>query len=74
MNNQKITEALSLFTELIEAAMQKAMENDDRELGYKYLFLHGLVIKAVNAAMLLGTLQIAFKSALTVDLDTFGDD
>jgi len=72
--NNKITESVNLFTELIEEAMKKAMENDDRELAYKYRFLHNLVITAINAAMLLGTLQIAFKSALTVDLDTFGDE
>lgn len=73
MNNQ-ITESVNLFTELIEEAMQKALEDDNRELAYKYRFLHSLVVTAINAAMLLGTLQLAFKSALTADLNIFGDE
>lgn len=72
--NNKVTEALQLFSALIEEATQKAMENDNRELAYKYLFLHSLVVTAINAAMLLGTLQLAFKSALTADLNIFGDE
>ena len=65
---------INLFGELINTAIEKALEEDNKELAYKYRYLHELVMKCISVAMLLKTFQLSMKSIMSVDLSSFGDD
>ena len=65
---------INLFGELINTAIEKALEEDNKELAYKYRYLHELVMKCISVAMLLKTFQLSMKSIMSVDLSNLGDD
>ena len=69
-----LDEQINLFGELIDAAIKKALDEDNKELAYKYRYLHELFVKCLSVAMLVKTFQLSMKSIMSVDLSSFGDD
>lgn len=71
---EKLEEATGLFTELVDNAVKEAIEQDNKELAYKYMYLHSIVMTALSVVMLVKTFQISLHSIMSVDLSNFGDD
>lgn len=71
---EKLEEATGLFTELVDNAVKEAIEQDNKELAYKYMYLHSIVMTALSVVMLVKTFQISLHSIMSVDLSNLGDD
>lgn len=71
---QKLEEQTQLLGELFNAATNKALEDDNKDLAYKIVALHSLIMTALAAAMLVKTFQLSLHSIMSVDLSNFGDD
>lgn len=71
---EKLEEVTGLFTELVDNAVKKAIEEDNKELAYKYMYLHSIVMTALSVAMLVKTFQLGMRSIMSVDLSNLGDD
>ena len=71
---EKLEEATGLFTELVDNAVNKAMEDDNKDLAYNLIALHSIVMTALSVAMLVKTFQLSMRSIMSVDLSHLGDD
>lgn len=71
---EKLEEVTGLFTELVDNAVNKALEDDNKELAYKLVALHSLVMTSLSVAMLVKTFQLGLRSIMSVDLSNLGDD
>ncbi|RTL00170.1 MAG: hypothetical protein EKK57_07935 [Proteobacteria bacterium] len=71
---QKIEEQTQLLGELFNNAVNKALEDDNKELAYKLVALHSLVMTSLSVAMLVKTFQLGLRSIMSVDLSNLGDD
>ena len=71
---QKLEEQTQLLGELFNNAVNKALEDDNKELAYKLVALHSLVMTSLSVAMLVKTFQLGLHSIMSVDLSNLGDD
>ena len=71
---QKLEEQTQLLGELFNNAIDKALEDDNKDLAYKLVSLHSLIMIALSVAMLVKTFQLSMRSIMSVDLSNLGDD
>lgn len=71
---QKLEEQTQLLGELFNNAIDKALEDDNKDLAYKLVSLHSLIMIALSVAMLVKTFQLSLSSIVSVDLSNLGDD
>lgn len=71
---QKMEEQTELLGVLFNNAVNKALEDDNKDLAYKLVALHSFVVTALSVAMLVKTFQLSMHSIMSVDLSNFGDD